>query len=181
MNKNILLSVLVLLLAIIGLSLIPIEKTISKSVPYQEAVYKTVENTIYVQKSETRYKTESVTKYRSVYYGTLKDSGAFLQSDTIWTFDNAIKLDKEYTRQGAREEYKFIITNIDGTTNYYYDIDVWDIKQKQVPYTDTVTTPYDVSISVPQTVQEKVIDRYDTKYKTEYVNVTKSLILWIFG
>lgn len=78
------------------------------------------------------YKTESYTEpvYGTVYYGTLRDKGAFLHSDKVWTFDNAIKYEKQYTRQGSLPEYMFTITNFDGSKSYYYDIDYWDIKEK---------------------------------------------------
>lgn len=161
-KKNRLLIIIILIvISIILISIVPIEKTISKQVPYQEAIYKTV------------YRTEIVTKYRTVYYGTLKDSSSSLfglkDTSQIWTFDNAVSWKKEYTRQAGSAEYKFTITGIDGTESYYYDIDWWNINQKQVPYTETVSIP------------EQVIDRYETKYKTEYANVRKPLISWILG
>lgn len=161
MNKYILSSIIIILLVIVGISLIPTERVVPKSVPYQEAVYKTM------------YKTEIVTKYRTVYYGTLKDSSSTLlglkDTSQTWTFDNALSWDKEYTRQGGSAEYKFTIKNIDGTESYYYDIDWWNINQKNIPYTETVKTPYEV------------IDRYETKYKIENVDVKKPLILWVLG
>lgn len=123
MTKN---APLIVLLVIVGLvvivGLIPIEKTIPKSVPYQEAIYKTVEKTIYVQKSETRYNTENVTRY--LYYGTLKNTAGSIETkDEMWTFDNVISWNKEYFRQGGSPEYTFMIININGTKSYYYDID----------------------------------------------------------
>lgn len=76
----------------------------------------------------TEYYTEPV--YGTVYYGTLTDSGAFLQSDKTWSFDNAIGFDMLYTRTGSRDEYTVTITNFGGTQSYYYDIDIFDVKQK---------------------------------------------------
>jgi len=166
------------------ISIIPTEKTVSKSVPYQEAVYKTVEKTTYVDKTETRYKTEIVTKYKTIYYGTLKNSQSWQSritggSDQIWTIDNAISWEKQYSRQGSSAEYTFTITNVDGTKSYYYDIDWWNINQREMPYTENVKVPYEVTVSVPIIVSEQAIDRYDTKFKTEYVKEKKPLILWI--
>lgn len=95
MKKYIIPTIIILLISI-GISLIPVEKTVPKNVPYQEAIYKTVEKTIYIQKSETRYKTESVTKYRTVYYGTLKNTaGSIWSDDQIWNFDNAVTWNKQ--------------------------------------------------------------------------------------
>ena len=98
----------------------------------------------------------------------MKDSAHWLfDKDRISTFDNASAWEKEYS--GPNPDYTFIITNSDGTKSYYYDIDWWNINQEQTPYTETVNTP------------EQVIDRYDTKYKTEYTNVRKPLISWVLG
>lgn len=119
-NHFLTIAVILIIISIIFISLIPVEKTIPRSVPYQEAVYKTI------------YKTETVTKYKTVYYGTLKDSRSTLfglkDTSQIWTFDSALSWSKEYTRQAGSAEYKFTITNIDGTESYYYDIDWWNIK-----------------------------------------------------
>lgn len=76
----------------------------------------------------TEYYTEPI--YGIVYYGTLTDSGAFLQSDKTWNFDNVINFDMTYTRTGSRNEYTVTITNFGGTLSYYYDIDIFDVKQK---------------------------------------------------
>ena len=76
----------------------------------------------------TEYYTEPV--YGMVYYGTLTDSGAFLQSDKTWSFDNAVGFDMLYTRTASRDEYTVTITNFGGTQSYYYDIDIFDVRQK---------------------------------------------------
>ncbi len=85
-----------------------------------------------IENSKPVYRTEYYQEpvYGTLYYGTLRDKGAFLQSDKVWSFDNAVSYEKQYTRQGSLPEYMFTMTNFDGTKNYYYDIDWWDIKQK---------------------------------------------------
>jgi len=128
--------------------------------PYQQAIYKETD--------------KIVTKYKIVYYGSVSNEGGFWHHDTTYSFDNAISIDKVLTNDNIN--YNIIITNLDGTTKYYTGIDYFDIKQKQVPYSDNV--------------KEEIIDRYETKYKTlyknvvkqktriEYSNVTKSRVLW---
>ena len=89
-------------------------------------------STLVVSKQQPRYSTESYTEpvYGTVYYGTLTDSGPFLRSDKIYSFDNAIGFDMLYTRTGSRDEYTVTITNFGGTQSYYYDIDIFDVRQK---------------------------------------------------
>lgn len=77
----------------------------------------------------TEYYKEPV--YGTVYYGWLKDTGPFMQSDKVYNFDNALSFDMLYTRTGSLKEYMFTITNFGGTQSYYYDIDTWNINNKQ--------------------------------------------------
>lgn len=129
---------------------------------YQQPVYKTYyyENPV--------YKTENYQEpvYGTLYYGTLKDSSSrfFGLKDTskTWTFDNAISYDKQYTRQASLPEYLFTITNQDGSKTDYYDIDTWNINQKQgiIRYDSKSRQVLDHY----ETKSKQIIDHYETKW-----------------
>lgn len=130
--------------------LTPETKSLPFSVQYQEPIYK------------TEYYQEPT--YGTLYSGTIGNYGLTGQT---WTITDATSYTNTYTGQGLLgEEYTFQIC-WSSSCSYYYKIQFNNLK-------------YETKIIGIETRTRQVIDRYVTKYRTEWKDITKTKWDWFY-
>jgi len=150
-NKKILIIVVLVLIGGIFYLLSPETRSIAFSVPYQDPVYRTDNSQ------------EPV--YGTVYSGTIGTIGLTGQT---WTITDASSVSSTYTGNGFwGKEYTYHIC-WGANCNDYYKIQSNNLK-------------LETKIISYKTKTSQVIDHFQTKYRTEYKDVTKPRLDWIFS
>jgi hypothetical protein len=151
-NKKISIIVVVVLGLLIGFYLLtPEARSMPFSVSYQDPVYRT-------------------DNYQDPVYGTLYSGtiGNYGLTGQTWTINDASSVSSTYTGNGFwGGEYTYHIC-WSTICNDYYKIQFNNLKL------ETKITGY-------ETKTRQVIDHFETKYRTEYKDVTKSRLEWIFS
>ncbi len=138
----------------------PETKSLSFSVPYQDPVYRTDSY------QDPVYRTDSYQDpvYGTLYSGTIGNNGL---TGKTWTITDATSYKSTYTGQGFwGAEYTLQICWSSSCSNYY-KIQFNNLKS------ETKITGYG-------TKTRQVIDHYETKYRTEWKDVTKTRWEWFY-
>jgi len=179
---------------LIGLFLLtPEARSIAYSAPYQDPVYRTDSSQDPVYRTDSYqdpiYRTDYYQDpvYATLYSGTIGNYGLTGQT---WTITDATSYSSTYTGSGFwGSEYTLNVCWSSTCINYYQiqfnnlksetKITSYVAKTRQV--IDHYETKYTQVIDHYETKYTKVIDHYETKYRTDYKDVKKTKLEWIFS
>lgn len=151
-NKQISIIVIIVLGLLIGFYLLtPETRSMPFSVPYQDPVYRTDNSQ------------EPI--YGTVSSGTIGTIGLTGQT---WTITDATSATWTYTGEGFWGKEYTVYICWGSNCQYYYKIQSDNLKS------ETKIISY-------KTKTSQVIDHFETKYRTEYKDVTKNRLEWIFS
>ena len=160
-QKQILIIVVLVLIGGLYYLFSPETRSIAFSVPYQDPVYRTDSS------QEPIYRTDSYQDpvYEQLYSGSIGTKGLTGQT---WTIIDATSATWTYTGNGFWGEEYTVYVCWGANCQYYYKIQSNNLKS------ETKIISY-------KTKTSQVIDHFQTKYRTEYKDVTKPRLDWIFS
>lgn len=172
-NKQISIIVIVVFVLLAGLYLLtPETRSLASTVSYQDPVYRTDSS------QEPVYRTDYYQDpiYGTVYSGTIGNYGLTGQT---WTITDATSYSSTYTGSGFwGSEYTLNIC-WSSTCYNYFKIQFNNLRS-ETKITSYATKTRQV-IDHYETKYTQVLDHYETKYRTEYKDVIKSRLEWIFS